>query len=165
MKKSCNINSQHGIQKQNGFTLIEVIVYIGLFGLLMSGVIVATYQLLDGGSKNQIATSVQEEGLFMYRKINWALSGAAKVTSNASNTLSIVRNDLGSDSPLVFTAINNNQMTLKRGTGLPFVLNSDTFDVTEVGFTVSPGSGGPTSITVAFKVRGKPFLFNTYLHN
>jgi type II secretory pathway pseudopilin PulG len=59
--------------KNRGFTLIEVVLYIGLFGILVGGVIIAAYQLLEGGDRNQVNILIQEEGTFLNRKINWAL--------------------------------------------------------------------------------------------
>ena len=78
--------------KQQGITLIEVLVYLGLFAVLMSGIITATYTLLQGSRSNENAVAIQEEGTFLMRKINWELTGAASVSTIGANTL-IVTND------------------------------------------------------------------------
>ncbi len=147
---------------KKGFTLIEVIIYIALFALLMTGALVATFQLLEGGSRNQKAVAIQEEGTFLYRKINWALSGATGATLIDPQTLSVTRPDLGSESPLIF-ASSANYLTLARGSGSPAVLNSDYFKVSDVSFNVTTLAGVGTSVTALFNVEHIPFVFQTYL--
>ena len=44
---------------------METMIYIALFGILMSGAVIGAYNLLDGGSKNIISTRIQEEGTFI----------------------------------------------------------------------------------------------------
>ena len=71
----CSINNM-----QKGFTLIEVIIYIALFSLLMGTAFVTAFQLIDGSGKLGVKNTVQEEGNFVMRKINWALTGAENFT-------------------------------------------------------------------------------------
>jgi hypothetical protein len=127
---------------------------------------VAAYQLLEGGARNQTAVSVQEEGLFLYRKLNWALSGAASTTYTTASGSQIVipRPDLVSSnqSPLIFEGTGY-VITLTRGTGATTTLNTAAYPVTGVNFTVS-STASSTLVTAQFQVNGKPFVFNTYLH-
>ena len=150
--------------KNNGFTLIETILYVGLFGLIMSGAVQAAYQLLESGHRNQIAISTQEEGIFLSRKINWALTGATNVTVNAGkNVLIVTRPDLLSESPLVVEATTST-MTLKRTGGTAKNLSGDRFEVTDVSFIKTPATGGaPLSIETKFSINGKAFVFKKYL--
>ncbi len=55
---------------KKGFTLIEVLIYISLSSLLLTGVIVSTFSLIDGNKwlfKNTLAL---EEGHFALQKIH-----------------------------------------------------------------------------------------------
>jgi prepilin-type N-terminal cleavage/methylation domain-containing protein len=153
--------------KNNGFTLIETMIYIALFGLIMSGAVVTAYQLLEGGRRNQAAISIQEEGTFLTRKINWALVGASEVNVIATTTLIITRPGLAlytpSQSPLTITA-SGTIMTLARGTVAPIPLHGDAFAVTNLEFSIEPATGGrPTSTIAHFFVNEKPFTLKTYL--
>ena len=76
-----------------GFTLIETIVYIALLGLLMAGVLGSVYQLLEGGASLNTKTTVQDEGNFVLRKIDWALTGALTVFIPNASELSITKYD------------------------------------------------------------------------
>lgn len=141
---------------------MEVIIYMGLFSILMSGAVVASYQLIDSGSRNQTFVTAQEEGTFLNRKINWALTGATAVTSGVG-TLTITRPDLGAQSPLVIVA-NGSTMTLSRGGSAPVVLNAAAFVIGSPSFVVTPATGGrPTLVSVSFLVGKTPFTFNSYL--
>ncbi len=148
---------------REGFTLLETVIYIALFGILMSGAVTASYQLLDGGNRNKMAVLIQEEGTFLNRKINWALMGATSAVVSGGNTLTITRPDLGSESPLVITE-NGNAMTLKRTGGSAVPLSSDIFKITNTSFVIEPAAlGKPQSITASFLVNDKSFISKKYL--
>lgn len=147
-----------------GFTLIEVILYIALFSILMGGSVVAAYQLMGSGAHNQSAVLTQEEGTFLSRKINWALTGASvAIVSNGGSTLTITRPDLGAQSPLVISG-GGTSMTLMRAGSSATPLNSESLPVTSVVFTVTAAAfGRPTEVDVSFLVNTQPFVFKTYL--
>ncbi len=142
---------------------METLIYIALFGILMSGAVVTTYELLEGGDRNQSSFSIQEEGTFLNRKINWALTGASAVTVTGVNTLTITRPDLGLQSPLVIVG-NGTTITITRGASVAVQLNSDAFTITNVVSSLQPANQGrPPSITTSFLVKDKPFIFRKYL--
>lgn len=65
----------------SGFTLIETIIYIALLSIIMSGALITSYQLIDGASTLDSKATTQEEGNFVLRKINWALTGAQVIAT------------------------------------------------------------------------------------
>lgn len=77
---------------KNGFTLIETVIYIALLGLLMTGVVATAYQLLQGSATISVKTAVQDEGSFVLRKIEWAMSGASDISGSGSS-LTVSRYD------------------------------------------------------------------------
>src|SRR5581483_3447430 len=80
-----------------GFTLIEVVVYLALFAILFGGAVLAAYNIVESSGRNQSKADIQQEGEFIIGKINWALSGAASVSSPgaglSSTILSVVKFD------------------------------------------------------------------------
>lgn len=147
-----------------GFTLLETIIYLGLFGVLMSGALVAVYQLIDGGVHNMKAVAIQEEGLFVNRKISWALSGATAVATPDAKTLVITRPDLGAQSPLTITE-SVGEMRIARGGAAPLPLTTAEMKVTDTVFSVLPAAAGiPPAVRVSYEIEGVPFVFKTYLH-
>src|SRR3990167_4074727 len=76
---------------KKGFTLIEVIIYIALFSLLMGSAFVVVYQLIEGSDKLSVKNTTQEEGNFVMRKFNWALTGISSINSPSSGTSNILK--------------------------------------------------------------------------
>lgn len=58
-----------------GFTLIETLVYIALLGLLMTGALLGSYNLVQSSSRTTTSTAAQDEGSFALRKLEWAVAG------------------------------------------------------------------------------------------
>lgn len=151
-------------KSDKGFTLMETMIYIALFGIIMSGALVGTYNLLEGGKRNIDTAKIEEEGTFLNRKLNWALTGATNATvTGGGSTINITRPDLGSQSPIVIKQSGTN-MTITRGTGVEVELNNDRFHISGTNFVYTPASGGrPPSISATFKVEEKTFNFRNYL--
>lgn len=84
------------IKKNNkkGFTLIELVVYMALFSIMMGGLIIVVFQLIQSSKKLSSKDVAQEEINFVIRKIDWALTDASSVTTStttmAYDTLNIV---------------------------------------------------------------------------
>ncbi len=73
------------IASQSGFTLIEVILYVGLLGLVMGAVLVGTYNLIESTDKTQTKSYVQSEAGFILAKIDYAMNGATAISGSGSN--------------------------------------------------------------------------------
>jgi len=75
---------------QLGFTLFETLIYIALFGFIMSGAIVSAYQIFEGTSQVQSIAQREIELNFLLRKINWAIDGATSVSTPSGDTLRLL---------------------------------------------------------------------------
>ncbi len=153
---------------KKGFTLIELVIYIALFGILMTTAVSATTQLLENGARNKLAVGTEEEGTFILRKFNWILSGAQFVSTSGSS-LTVTRipgQDFAStDNPVIFS-VNNGLLLMQRGGGDPVPLNSDGFLVKNLSFSVTTNTVNAivqTVVSVAFEINNIPFVFKTYL--
>lgn len=78
--------------KQQGFTLIEMVIYIALFALIMSGAIVSIYGILGSSSRNATKAMVQEEGSFLLGKVDWILTNAQDASVSADGLTLTVTN-------------------------------------------------------------------------
>lgn len=144
--------------KQQGFSLIETLIYIGLFAIIMSGIIAVAYAIFESSGRNQTKTMVQEEGNFLLAKINWALTGATAInqpasgnSDNSDNTLTLTKGGShltfslsGGNLVLQSAVLNNSNITV-----LTPVTNP-TFVFTHTG----TGSN-PESVTARFTLQTK----------
>lgn len=81
------------MKDQSGFTLIEVILYIGLFVLIMSAVILATYNMIASTDKSQYRSLMHNEGQFVIRKFESSLDNAQSIAVAADGSLDITNAD------------------------------------------------------------------------
>lgn len=149
--------------KNKGFTLLETIIYLGLFSVLMSGALVAVYTLLQSGTQNLNAISIQAEGTFINRKLSWALSGATTVTVPDLHTIIIIRPDLGTESHLTITE-QNGAFSIARGTEEPTPFTNSFLTIANTNINLVPGHGEVTPfIQMRYTINDVPFVFETYL--
>ena len=153
------------MKKQVGFTLIEVLIYLALFGIMFGGVMIAAYNVFESTGRNETKAMVQEEGDFLMAKIDWTISGAQSVTSPASGVscvspacpLSVIKWDTSIGNPVVVT-MNGTNMTLSRGSSAAVTLNNDNVQVSNLSFAHNNDSGdgiAPESIQAQFTVSTK----------
>lgn len=118
---------------KNGFTLIEVLIYIGLYSIIMGGAVVAAYAIFESSAHNQTKAMVEEEGNFLAGKIDWALS-KAQSASVAGDTLTVVMFD-GTIIPISIaggnmyaggsgTALNNSNTSVSAIPGVPYFVRT-----------------------------------------
>jgi hypothetical protein len=126
---------------------------------------VAVYQLVSSGNASLHKVAIQEEGLFINRKISWALSGATAVEAPDTKTLVITRPDLGAQSPLTFRE-QSGALQLARAGSAPLALTTAQLFVSSTTVTVVPAQGGvPSSVRVMYYIDGVPFTMLIYLRN
>ena len=80
-----------------GFSLIETIIYIGLFSVIMTGAFVAAYELLVAGNDLNSKTEIQNEEDFVLHKIDWAMSNIKEVENIKNHTLEAKKLYYGQD--------------------------------------------------------------------
>ena len=69
---------------KKGFTLIEVIMYLALFALLITGALEASFNLFESSGHNAAQALLAEEGSFVVAKVQRTLAGALTVTVPAA---------------------------------------------------------------------------------
>ncbi len=113
------------ILNNKAFILIEIILYIGIFSLIMSGILISIYSLIESNNLNQTKAMVQTEGSFLIGKIDWTLSGIKKINSPNinSNLLSVTKYDLTIEDPIIIT-VEGNIMSIKKGSSEALDLNN-----------------------------------------
>lgn len=152
------------ISSISGFTLIETIVYLALFGFIMSGTVLSAYQLFEASGRSSTRAMLGEEGDFISAKIDWALSGVQTVVAPGapvvggactnSVTLSVVK--WNATVGTVVVALSGGEMTLSKAGGPANVLNNANVTVTNVNFVhCYPGGTNPESVEAHFTLSAR----------
>jgi hypothetical protein len=153
-----------------GFTLIETVIYIALLGMLMTGAVVTTYELmLSAGSSNSKNTT-GEEGNFVLRKLDWALTGTstlARITTPVpgayGDTLTATRADGTSISVRRNVASSSVEISMDGGTTYT-PLTTENVSVTNLGFYHIPVAGGtPEGIEASTTIDSLVFSIGRYV--
>ncbi len=143
-----------------GFTMIEMIVYLALFGILVGGAIVSVYAMFESQARNQNHAMVTQEGNYILGKIDWAITGATSIDTTQPNQLLIMRNGIpAGENPLIFLVTSGNIYMYRNtisGTAQP--LNNSNIIITNLVFTHTLGTGDgltPESIKASFTINTK----------
>lgn len=161
-----------------GFTLIETIIYIALFGLLIGGAVVTSFNLLEGSSKLGGGISADAEGNFILQKINWALTGITASSSiiwspslgSTSTKLCVFKSGLpATENTLRFDSnSSSNAITLARGTasicnGTPTSTLLSSMNVIQKNLVFTRSTTTPESIKASFQLGNRSFELTKYL--
>lgn len=140
---------------QKGFSIIEALVYLALFGVFIGGAAAAAFNVFEAASRSQTKAEVQVEGDFLRAKIFWALSGAQSVSVDPSGkSLSVVKWNF-TGNPLVILESGGN-LQISRGGALAVNLNPAGITVSNVLFIRAQGAGqNPESITAKFTLSAR----------
>ncbi len=132
-------------KRTHGYTLIELLLYISMIGILLSAVTVFFATTADARIKNQTISEVNDQGAYVMDYIAQTIRNATDITaptigtSSASLTLTV---PTGSLSPTIFS-LNGTTLQVKEGTATAVSLTSSKVQVT--AFTIKNLSRSSTN--------------------
>ncbi len=160
-------------KKDSGFFLIEIIVYIALFSILMTGLFIASQSILQNSNLNTGKIIAQDEINFVMQKINWTLSGTSSiarlitpnVTNQYTNILSLKRSD-GIQVDIRYVEASSSIEMREGGEMAEYIpLTSQNVSVTNLSFQYSSsiGSTNVYSISASTTIDGMNGSLTTYV--
>ena len=121
---------------KSGFLLIEVLLYLALFGIIVGGSVSVFYSLLESSESVSQDALVSDEAEFILGKINWMLSGDVTIeeplSGESGDKLELSKNNFP-DNPLVLEKVDNN-ILLKRGSNESNILNNSLVEIQDLNF-------------------------------
>lgn len=118
--------------KQAGYTLIELLLYVALIGVLLTAVVGFFTLMADARVKNQTINEVNDQGVFAMESITQSLRNATNITSPAVGTngaqLTIVV-PTAAASPTIFN-LSGTTLQIKEGTSAAVALTNSKVQVT-----------------------------------
>ncbi|MEK9185593.1 MAG: type II secretion system protein [Patescibacteria group bacterium] len=145
--------------RQKGFTLLEVIVYIALLTFIIGSGVVAAFYVIDASEGGKADINAIAEAEFLLRKIDWVLIAADNVNLTEVGVMKIYRT--GFPDKKIDLASDRAQITI--GVGTDFLTN-DRVKITNLVFTfIPPNPPKPAGVTTNFLANGQPFSMTKYL--
>ena len=134
------------MRKSRGVTLIETVIYLALFAVVIVGLMISGYGLIENVGRNQSESMLQEEATFLVAKIDWALAGAKSVSTPAAHS---------SGKTLGIKKYDGTDVTISRsGTDLLFngsIINDTDTTMRDLVFVHAySGSADPESVEAGF---------------
>src|SRR3989344_366792 len=153
------------VSEREGFTLIEVVIYVALLGLFLSGAIGAAFALSESNARTIRNAHIQEEAAFISQKISWALTNATSVDIVA-NTIFITKQEgedftVGENPITIYRA--GTSLMLERNTREALPLNATALPIESFEIEIVAEKLGE-AIVVKFQLAGKAFTIHRPLY-
>lgn len=145
-------NMKKRLRQQAGYTLIELLLYVAMIGILLSAVTYFFGAAAEARVKNQTVMEVDSQGTYVMDYIAETVHNATSIsaptigTSGSSLTLVV---PVGSLSPTVFN-VASGAMQVKEGTGAAATLTSDDIQITSFTVKNLSRSGTTGIVQVSF---------------
>ena len=144
------------MRKNSGFTLIEMLVYLGLFSILIGGALVAAFGIFESNGRNQTKAIVQTEGQFLTAKIDWALSGIQSVDSPPDGTPGALLQVTKYGGGTIKISLSSPNVEIQRGVASAKILNNSNVEIKNLLFThKKPSDGNQESVEARFTVAAR----------
>ncbi|HKU18841.1 MAG TPA: prepilin-type N-terminal cleavage/methylation domain-containing protein [Candidatus Saccharimonadales bacterium] len=151
--------------RQQGYTLLELLLYVALIGALLTSVVSYFGIVADSRVKNQTIIEVNDQAIALMDVITQTVRNATAITapaagaSGSSLTLTV---PTGSLSPTVF-ALSGTTATIKEGAGAAVNLTDSEVQITSLTFTNLTRTGTSGAVQISFTMtRVNPASRNEY---
>ena len=118
-------------ENQNAFTIVELIIYIAIVSIFITGAVLFTFDILYGREKAYQSQVVDQSARLALARVGYQIRRAQRVDSFTANTLVLEEED----STLTTIAQNGNALEITFDTDGPYTLTSNQINVTN--FTVT----------------------------
>lgn len=153
MKKILKIHLQ---QKRNdrGFTLIELVLYLGLFSIMILLITEVFLAVLDSQLESKATSGVSEDGRFILARLLFDIANADTLITpinigDVSNNLQITRSGIN------YTySLTNGNLELNNNLGMN-MLNSYDTQLSDVSFTRIGNTSGKPSVRISYTVSSR----------
>lgn len=153
---------------RNGFTLLEAIIYSALFSILITGVLLTSYPLLEGSARSREKAYIEIETVFIIAKVRSALARSITTKNIISDLIpregdgatSTLRSEIGG-----FAFENHGTNLLYSEDAAPFSpLHSSRSEITDF-LVLHEVLDGSHFLTVSWKTNGEVVgPFRIYFH-
>ncbi|HLC91891.1 MAG TPA: prepilin-type N-terminal cleavage/methylation domain-containing protein [Candidatus Saccharimonadales bacterium] len=145
------------VKLQNGFTLIEIILYIGIFSLIIGGIVSLAFLATAARSQNQTRADLNYQGHAAMALIVQTIHDANSITEpapgNTTSSLTLVMDDPLVDPTVFDTNTHSDYTALQINEGSPALSNDLTnsrVTISNLSFANKSVGAGNKSIMIQF---------------
>lgn len=127
------MNMKKNLKLAQGFTFIELILYISIVTIMLSALIPFAWNVIEGGSKSSIEQEVSSQARYVSERLKYEIRNAINVNSVniPANTIDLTT----STNATTIIDLSGGKIRIKYGSlGTPINLNSDDTNVTNLTF-------------------------------
>ncbi len=139
-------------QKSSGFTLVELLLYVSIAGVLLTSAVVLLGSILEARTKGEVIAEVEEQGYGVMERITQTVRNADAVTApgpgGTSPTLTLQVFD-GTKTPTVFS-VSSGVLHLKEGSADAVPLTNSRVTVSDFSVRNLAVADAPDSVRVSF---------------
>ena len=122
----------------SGFTLIEVLVYLALFALIMTGGLSGYHAITETSQANSAESRLTREGMFIEDRIVFRMRTSTNILSPL-NTASTTALTVSSTTPLTLSVV---QSVFSETQSTPLPLTDSSITASSVSFSLHPVPSG-----------------------
>lgn len=138
---------------QKGFTLIEVLIYIAIIGIVVSGFIAFALSINSSRAKTYVAQEVQANTRtaldLISQKIRLADNVVSPIEGDSASSLEL---DMSDPDPNLIFGVTDGVLGIAEGVGDPIPITSDEVNVSNLTFTNLAVSGERDNIRVEITI-------------
>ena len=126
---------------QKGFTLMELLVYIALIGLIGTAMVRYTIGVSNARNKNFVTQEVQAQGRTALQMISQRIRAANAVNATSSTfgtdpgVLSLAMSDSSKNPTIIDLTADDGRLRIKEGSSATQVISDDNLAITNLVFT------------------------------
>ena len=150
---------------RRGFTLIEVLLYTALLGIILGTFVLTTATILEARAKSQTALMLNEGARYAMERIALRAANASAVTEPAAGVGSALTLTMPtpSQNPTAFT-LSGGIVMIAEGGGPAVPLTGSHLEVTALSFTRMPGTPPTIRVVLDARLRNAQGKFHTAAH-
>lgn len=140
--------------KNSGFTLVELLLYVGLLSIVMFSAAVFLSLLLQSRTKNQVITEVEQQGVLAMQRMMQVVRNSTLINTpavGASGSALSVNLPQAALSPTVF-ALSGGAITMTEGAGAAVSLTNNLVSVTGLTFSNLSRASTPGTVRIQFTI-------------
>lgn len=135
---------------QRGFSLVEILVYMGLFAILLIPLLQLFSSTIAVRLESEATSAVAQDGRYIIARLTYDIHRANSITVPDPATLQIS----GTGFAYTYSVDGGKNLSLNDG-ATSYVLNSEGTSIPQISFTLKGNSGGVKVVSISVQVESK----------